>query len=100
MSNLSLAQDPTERFDVVNADGTPTGRTKARRDVHRDGDWHRAVHVWIAGIGRDGEPFLLFQRRGPEKDTWPNRLDETVGGHYRAGEQLRDSLREVEEEIG
>ena len=85
---------------MVNADGTPTGRIKARRDVHRDGDWHRAVHVWIAGVGEDGKPFLLFQRRGPKKDTWPNRLDATVGGHYRAGEQLRDTLREVDEELG
>lgn len=100
MANSFLAQDPHERFDIVLADGTPTGRTKARWEVHRDGDWHRAVHVWIAGIGDDGEPFLLLQRRGPDKDTWPNRLDPTVGGHYRAGEGLRESLREVEEELG
>src|SRR5918997_4236655 len=100
MANSFLAQDPNELFDIVNADGTPTGRIKPRRDVHRDGDWHRAVHVWLAGRGDDGEPFLLFQRRGAEKDTWPNRLDATVGGHYRAGEQLHDALREVEEELG
>ena len=95
-----LPQDPAELFDVVVADGTPTGRVKARAAVHRDGDWHRAVHVWIAGIGAEGEPFLLFQQRGFGKDTWPGRLDATVGGHYRAGEGLAEVLREVEEEIG
>ena len=40
-----------ERFDLLDARGRPLrdgdGRplTKARRAVHRDGDWHQAVHV-------------------------------------------------------
>lgn len=95
-----LPQDPRELFDVVRPDGAATGRTKERARVHRDGDWHRAVHVWIAGLGEDGEAFLLFQRRSAGKDTWPGRLDATVGGHYRAGEGLAEALREVEEEVG
>src|SRR5690348_12391671 len=99
MADSSLPQDPQELFDVVLADGTATGRMKARAYVHRDGDWHRAVHVWVAGIDR-GVPFLLFQRRGLGKDIWPGRLDATVGGHFRAGEGLGQALREVEEEIG
>ena len=41
-----------------------------------------------------------MQRRGAAKDTWPNRLDATVGGHYRAGESRTGTLREIEEEIG
>ena len=45
-------------------------------------------------------PFLLMQRRGLEKDTWPGRFDATVGGHLRAGEDVADALRESEEEIG
>ncbi len=99
----SFAQDPGELFDVVRADGTPTGETKARAAVHRDGDWHRAVHVWVAGIEPgpgSGTPFLLVQRRGLEKDTWPGRFDATVGGHLRAGEDIAAALRESEEEIG
>lgn len=94
------AQDPRERFDLVLADGTPTGQTKERALVHRDGDWHRAVHVWVHGLTASGEPFLLFQRRGLGKDTWPGRLDATVGGHLRAGEGIAEALRETEEEIG
>jgi isopentenyldiphosphate isomerase len=99
MSDLSLPQDLNERFDVVNSDGTPTGRTKARGEVHRDGDWHRAVHVWVVGIDEQG-PYLTFQRRSLTKDTQPGRLDATVGGHYRAGESVDETLREIEEEIG
>jgi isopentenyldiphosphate isomerase len=68
--------------------------------VHRDGDWHAALHVWVGGIGPDGEPFVLFQRRSATKDTFPGALDVAVGGHFRAGESLADTLREAEEEIG
>lgn len=95
-----VAQDPAERFDVYRADGQPAGQTKARVEVHRDGDWHRALHIWIAGKGDEGRGFVLMQRRSEFKDTWPGVLDVTVGGHYRAGESLQEVLREAEEEIG
>jgi isopentenyldiphosphate isomerase len=97
---LNSAQDPGEPFDIITADGRPTGRVKTRAEVHRDGDWHRAIHVWVAGVDDRGTPFLTFQRRSPHKDTWPARYDATVGGHYRAGETLAETVREVEEEIG
>ncbi|HWK82050.1 MAG TPA: NUDIX domain-containing protein [Thermomicrobiales bacterium] len=94
-----VAQDPDERFDLVTAAGTPLGTSKRRADVHRDGDWHRSIHVWIYGI-LDNEPFLLFQRRGFDKDTWPGVLDATAAGHLAAGEDVPDAFREIEEELG
>lgn len=94
-----LAQNPDELFDVVTPDGVPTGHTKRRADVHRDGDWHRAVHVWVYGCDDNG-PFLLMNQRGRHKDTWPLALDATVGGHLGAGESVEDAFREIEEEIG
>src|SRR4051812_37998181 len=93
------AQDPNELFDVGTVDRLPTGVVKRRADVHRDGDWHRAVHVWVVGVDDEG-PFITFQRRSLAKDTNPGKLDATVGGHYRAGESIEQTLREVEEEIG
>lgn len=100
MNQPTFAQDPLELFDIVHADGTPTGQTKPRAAVHRDGDWHRAVHVWVTGVDETGKSFLIVQRRNEHKDTWPSRLDATVGGHYRAGETQAETLRETEEEIG
>ena len=91
-----MAQDPDEPFDVLDATGAPTGRVKARAAVHLDGDWHRALHIWVAGHDESGEPFLMFQRRSAAKDTWPGRFDTTVGGHFRAGETLAEAMREVE----
>jgi RimJ/RimL family protein N-acetyltransferase/isopentenyldiphosphate isomerase len=95
----SRAQDPDEPFDVVTPLGEPTGRSKPRWQVHRDGDWHRSIHLWMCGI-EAGVSFLDVQRRGLEKDTWPGQLDATVAGHLRAGEDLKAALREVEEEVG
>lgn len=94
-----LAQDPDERFDVVDATGTSLGYSKRRADVHRDGDWHRAIHVWIYGIDQ-AAPFLTLQRRGLGKDTWPGMLDATAAGHLSAGEAPEDAFREIEEELG
>ncbi len=45
-------------------------------------------------------PALVLQRRSATKDTWPGRLDVAVGGHVRAGESVRETLRESEEELG
>jgi isopentenyldiphosphate isomerase len=93
------AQDPDEMFDIIDPAGVSLGRSKRRADVHRDGDWHRAIHVWIYGQDAAG-PFLLLQRRGLEKDTWPGHLDAPAAGHLGAGETVEDAFREVEEELG
>ncbi len=96
---MKQAQDPAELFDVVTEEGEPTGITKPRAQVHKDGDWHRAVHVWVYGYGQHG-PYLLLNQRGKFKDTWPLALDATVGGHLGSGETPEDAFREVEEELG
>lgn len=89
-----------ELFALLDADGEPTGAVKPRGQVHRDGDWHGALHIWVGGVGADGAPFVLFQRRSATKDTFANALDVAVGGHLRAGESVEASLREAEEELG
>ncbi len=97
------AQDEGELFDLVGRDGRPLGRSKARALVHRDGDWHRSVHIWVWGLlpaGAIEGPHLVFQRRSAAKDTWPRALDVAVTGHVRAGETVAETLREAEEEIG
>ena len=85
-----------EQFDLYDSSGRPLGIRKARPLVHRDGDWHRSVALWIVRV--DGR--LLLQRRSQAKDTWPGRLTASVSGHYAAGESLHDVLREAREEIG
>ena len=92
--------EPDELFDVCDSLGRPLGLRKRRADVHRDGDWHRALHCWVVGQYEDGTPYMIFQRRSEAKDTSPGKLDATVGGHLAAGESVEDALRETQEEIG
>lgn len=85
-----------ELLDVLTEDGQPTGITKPRSQVHLDGDWHRAIHIWVVR----GQDLVLLQRRALTNDLEPGKLDVSVGGHYRAGEIFIDAIREAEEELG
>jgi isopentenyldiphosphate isomerase len=83
-----------ELLDTFDEHGRPLG-IKRRGDVHRDGDWHLAFHLWV--VRADG---VLLQRRALTKGSWPGFLDASAAGHLLAGETIRDGLREVEEELG
>lgn len=93
------AQDLDEPFDLCDRDGNLLGQVKSRRDVHRDGDWHRALHLWVLLV-RGRARHVVLQRRSLAKDTHPGLVDVSVAGHLRAGETVDDALREADEEIG
>jgi isopentenyldiphosphate isomerase len=88
--------DVDELLEVLDEAGLPTGRTKPRAQVHRDGDWHRAFHLWV--VHADGH--VVLQRRAPSKDLAGGCVDVSVAGHVRPGETALDMLREAREEIG
>lgn len=89
----------TEYFDIYDENQQPIG-VKERAAVHRDGDWHKVFHCWVIYRGDDGVGYIVMQKRGPDKDTFPNLLDISAAGHYQAGEDIRDGIREVQEELG
>jgi len=70
-----------------------------REEIHKKGLWHQTFHCWIVRNIHDGK-YVLLQRRGPEKKTYPNTLDITAAGHLTAGETRIDGLRELNEELG
>ncbi len=85
-----------EYFDVLDGHGHKTGRTKLRREVHRDGDWHRAIEVFLVNKQRE----VLLQKRCATKDSWPNFWDFSCGGHVMAGDDVMSTVfRELEEEL-
>ncbi|KAL8137075.1 hypothetical protein V2J09_003076 [Rumex salicifolius] len=91
-------QQSEELFDVLTKTGEKTGVSKPRGDVHRDGDYHRAVHVWIYS---ESTHELLLQRRSDCKDSWPGMWDISSAGHISAGDSsLVSARRELEEELG
>lgn len=85
-----------EYFDVLDENGNKTGEIKLRSEVHRDGNWHKSVHIWI--LNENGD--VLLQRRCPTKDTNPNMLDISCAGHLSAGDESLDAaIRELKEEL-
>jgi len=72
---------------------------KARDAVHRDGDWHHVFQCWVVAFWND-ELHLIMQKRAHDKDIFPNLLDVSAAGHLSEGENMRDAVRELEEEIG
>lgn len=85
-----------EYFDVLDEFGNKTGKTKLREEVHRDGDYHRSVHIWIVNQDKD----FLLQRRCESKDSFPNMLDISCAGHLSIGDDsLTGAIRELKEEL-
>jgi len=86
-----------EMLDVLNPDGTPTGEQKSKEEVHTQGLWHRAAHVWF--VNGDGE--ILLQKRAANIRTYPGVFDVSAAGHLTAGDTpIEGALREVAEELG
>ena len=85
-----------ELLDVLNEDGTPTGRSLPISEIYENSYWHRSVHIWI--INDKGE--LLVQKRNPEKKTFPNMWAISVAGHVRMREtSVGAAKRELAEEV-
>lgn len=95
---MSLQQnDPQELLEVFDAEGRPTGKSRARAAVHLDGDWHQAFHCWILRRNRQQ---VVLQRRSLNKDTFPGCWDAAAAGHWRFGETAEEAAREIAEELG
>jgi isopentenyldiphosphate isomerase len=96
---VAAVTDPDELLEIFDAEGLPTGVSKARGPIHRDGDWHLAFFCWIVRAGSRG-PELVLQKRSAVKDVFPSRFDASAAGHVRFGETRAEMVREVEEELG
>jgi isopentenyl-diphosphate delta-isomerase type 1 len=85
-----------EYLDVVDANDEVIGR-RTRRDVHKLGLRHRAVHVLVFN-SRDE---LFLQKRSLRKDCFPGAWDSSAAGHVDPGETYdRCAVRELREELG
>ncbi|MBS4174013.1 NUDIX domain-containing protein [Bacillus sp. FJAT-49736] len=87
-----------ELFDIFDEKMNHIG-IKERKEVHKNGYWHKSFHCWFYQI-EDDNLYVLFQKRQHDKDTHPNSLDITAAGHLTSGEEPEDGIREVEEELG
>ena len=87
-----------EFFDVFDDNLQPLGKA-SRLETHTKGLWHHTFQCWIYREV-DGVRKFIVQRRHPNKEAFPNRLDKSSAGHLMAGETVEDGVREIEEELG
>lgn len=86
-----------ELIDILDENGNKIG-IKDREDAFRDGNFLRAVHLWIYSPKKNK---ILIQKRSSKKKYDKNKWDLTCGGHVKAGEDsITAIIRETKEEIG
>lgn len=86
-----------EIWDVLNEDGTPTGRTMMRgENTLKSGEYHLVVHIWI--LSSDGR--FLLQRRSPDKKLMPGEWAATGGAAIAGENSYQAAHRELLEELG
>jgi isopentenyldiphosphate isomerase len=84
------------KLNTVDESGKIIGE-ETREDIHNQGLLHREIHVWF--YTPKGE--IIFQHREKDKDTYPDLLDATVGGHVEIGSDYENTaLQELVEETG
>jgi isopentenyldiphosphate isomerase len=96
--NNLTSDDPSELLTHVDENDNVI-EPITREDCHNQTytPWHRTTHVYI--MNSKGE--LLLTKRSALKDTAPNRIVISSGGHVKYGEDsLETAQREVYEELG
>lgn len=91
-----MSQGPSlpQLYDVVDDNDQVIGQAPKQR-LHKEGFVHRGVNVLF--YTKAGQ--VILQRRAANKNTFPNKLDVTVGGHVDAGETYEQAgLHEIFEE--
>lgn len=86
-----------EKWDILTADGTPTGKTTVRGRCNlRPDQYHLVVHIWI--ISSNGE--FLIQRRSENKKLMPGEWAATGGAAVAGEDSYTAANRELFEELG
>ena len=85
-----------ELIDILNEDGSKTGKCATKAEIYQNGYWHRSVHIWIINDQKE----LLMQRRNPLKKTFPNLWAISSAGHVLWNEDsIKSGIRELKEEL-
>lgn len=86
-----------EYIDILNADGSSTGKICLKSEIHTKGYYHNTAHVWFYNAKAE----ILLAQRAASKTIYPLLWDISVAGHVDAGETIEHAaIRETQEEIG
>lgn len=90
MSNL------LEMLEVIDENDNVIG-LESRAKIHQNGLLHREIHIWFLTPKSE----IIFQHRAKDKDTYPDKLDATVGGHVEPKMSYEETaVKECKEETG
>ena len=93
--NLNMS-NPLEMLEIVDENDNILG-LETREKVHKEGLLHHEIHVFF--LTPKGE--IIFQHRAKDKDTYPDKLDATVGGHVDPNMTYEETaVKECKEETG
>ena len=85
-----------EMLEVVDENDNVIG-LETRGKIHQNGLLHREIHIWFLTPKSE----IIFQHRSKNKDTYPNKLDATVGGHVNPNMSYKETaIKECREETG
>lgn len=86
-----------EKWDILDKNGRPTGRTALRGgNTLKNGEYHLVVHIWI--VSSSGA--FLIQRRADDKQLMPGEWAATGGAAVAGEESFTAAQRELFEELG
>ena len=86
-----------EYIDIYDKNAIKLERKEDKELVHKNGLLHKTIHLWIINDKNE----LLLQRRSYDNKRYPGKLEISVAGHIRSGENSVDAIqRETFEEIG
>ncbi len=89
-----------EFLNLIDDEARLTRKVKPRSLVHRDGDLHPTVHIWMIKR-RDMGIYVLLQKRSAQKRIHPDCYDVSAAGHVSQGGEFRSAaVREIYEELG
>lgn len=84
-------------IDVLDENGLRTGEVLSRIEIHSQGKWHRAIHLYLFNSSNA----LLMQKRSQNVDHFKEFYSISLTGHVNAGESSYQALkRELKEELG
>ena len=93
---MSDQETNKEILEVVDENDNVIG-LETRAKIHKEGLLHREIHIWF--ITPSGE--IIFQHRAKNKETYPDKLDATVGGHVEPNMSYEETaVKECKEETG
>ena len=88
---------PKEKLDVYDENKKSLNISKLRDKVHKEGHFHKSVHVWIINSKNE----ILIQKRSSDRKVSPGFWTISASGHVESGQKdIETAKRETEEELG